>query len=86
MAHLVMDTLIAHELELRIPVEAIMERLPEWNATVLTARSRSEYIKGMAAFCGLELLTYEVADVRRLKNGSFVVKVYSDQWVMRQPA
>lgn len=83
---MVMDTITLHELELSIADETIVQRFPEWNAGVNMARSRSEYIKGMAAFCGLELVEYEVAQVSRPpRSNHFVLKAFSDQWVLRQP-
>jgi len=76
--------IVAHELGLTIPATEVLARLPEWTATVATARSRGEYVKGLAAFCGLELIEYETADVRRLRDGSFTANIRSDQWLMRQ--
>ena len=85
--HLVMDTLILHELDVSIPATVIEERRPEWIAMVVTARSRSEYVKGIAAFCGMELIEYDSAVVEQDKQTShWRLRARSSQWLLRQPA
>lgn len=85
MAHLNLDTLILHELELSIADETIEERRPEWNA-VLTAKCREHFVKGVVAFCGMELLDYETADIRRNQAAAKLdVKIRSKNWVALQP-
>jgi hypothetical protein len=86
MAHLVIDTLILHELQLHIPAQTILERLPEWIATVVTARSRSARIQGMAHFCGIELIEYDSAVDNKDRDGNWFVHARSSQWLLRQPA
>lgn len=82
--HLMMDVLISHELELTIAASEVSARLDEWNR-VLTARTRAEYVKGIARFVGLDLLEYEHAQVHKHKSGDFTAKIHSRQWLMRQP-
>lgn len=82
--HLVMDTLVIHELRVNIPDEAIEERRPEWIATVITAKTRSEYVKGLLHFCGLDLLDYDTALIERTLN-SYLVRLSSEQYNLRQP-
>ena len=82
--HLVMDTLISHELELTIPAGEVAARLAEWNR-LQTARTRSDYVKGIAEFVGLELIDYDNADVRRDPKGNFSAKIRSEHWTMRRP-
>lgn len=85
MAHLVMDTLILHELHLDISDQVIVERQEEWTQ-VLTATSRSDYIKGLLRFCGMELLDYDTAIVRRLPDRAmYSVQLLSEQANLRKP-
>jgi 2,3-bisphosphoglycerate-independent phosphoglycerate mutase len=79
-----MDVLISHELEVSIPVSEISDRLSEWN-TVLTAGARSEFVKGVARFVGLDLIDYDSADIRRDPNGNFHARIRSSHWTSRQP-
>lgn len=83
--HLVMDTLILHEIQVTIPAPDIKARLPEWIATVVTAKCRSDSIKGILAFCGIELLEYDSGIVSKDKAGNTVVYLRSKQWMLRQP-
>jgi hypothetical protein len=85
MAHLVLDVLVVHELDLSIAASEIAARADEWRR-VLTARSRAEYVKGIFAFAGMELTDYDNADVRRDQAGNFRAKVRSKHWTARQPA
>jgi hypothetical protein len=86
MAHLVMDTMIGHELDLMIPESEIARRWEEWQSRVVATRSRSEYVKGLAAFAGLELIEYDSAVVERsIKLKRFDVRVRSRSWASRQP-
>ena len=81
--HLVLGTLIVHELDLSISAETIAARFDEWKK-VMTAKSRSDYVKGMFAFAGMELLDYDHADVRRDLKGNFRAQVRSQHWTARQ--
>jgi hypothetical protein len=83
--HLVLNVLICHELEINISASEISDRLAEWN-TLSTARSRSEYVKGVAEFVGLELIDYAHADIRRDAHGNFHASIRSAHWTARQPA
>jgi len=81
----VLDQLISHELELTISASEIADRLSEWNG-VLTAPTRADYVKGIAKFCGLELIDYANAAVHRDMKGNFTAKIRSQSWVARQTA
>jgi hypothetical protein len=83
--HLVMDTIIAHELELTITQAQIEARQSEWHKA-LTSTSRSQYIKALMAFVGIELIDYDSAVVHRRKSGDFVVQVRSVAWALKHPA
>ena len=82
--NLVIDTLVVHTVELNIPMERVKERHPEWIDHVETAKSRSEYVKGMLWFCGLELVDYDTALVDRTLT-KFHVRLFSLQANLRQP-
>ena len=85
--HLVMDTLILHELDVSIPAAEIQARSADWIAMVVTARSRSDYVKGIAAFCGMELIEYDTAVVEQdKKTHVWRLRARSSQWLLRQPA
>jgi hypothetical protein len=84
MAHLVIDTLIVHTVEVSIPLERVRQRWPEWVEHVNIAKSRSEMVKGMMWFCGLDLLDYDTALVERTLT-SFLVRLFSEQANLRQP-
>jgi hypothetical protein len=85
MPHLVMDTLITHTIEVTIKASVIAERMPEWVATVITAKSRSEYVQGLLKFCHLHLTDYDTAHVQRNLNGDFHVVCRSAQANLRLP-
>lgn len=84
MPHLVIDTLVLHTLELSIPIERVMQRHPEWVDRVERAKTRSDYIKGMLWFCGMELTDYDSALVERTVS-SYLVRLSSHQQNLRQP-
>lgn len=70
--------LVAHEVIFSIPDEAIEARLPEWQKLTVGCKSRSDYVKGVLAFWGLELLEYDTAMISRsIKTGAFSVEVIS---------
>jgi hypothetical protein len=91
MAHLVMsDFLVAHEIDLMIPGSEIDARRAEFQKLTGKARCRADYVKGLAAFCGLDLIEYDTADVKweQPKNkdqGRFRVKLRSKYWRDRLP-
>lgn len=80
-----MDTLIGHELDVIIRESEVARRSEEWHKLVVGTLSRSEYIKGLLAFGGLELIEYHSAVVKRsLARQSFEVQVRSKSWAQRQ--
>lgn len=84
--HLVMDTIIVHELDFSIPDEIVAERSEEWSTNVLKTRSREEYIKGLAHFAGLDLIKYSFARVWREPRGTVLrVELRSAHWRSKQP-
>lgn len=84
--HLVIDTIIAHELDFTIPQTAIDGRNEEWVTKVLKNRSREEYIKGLAAFVGIDLIKYTFAKVQfDLKQRCWRVELRSAHWASRLP-
>lgn len=84
--HLVIDTIITHELDFTIPQSAVVERSEEWVTKVLKNRSREEYIKGLAAFVGIDLIKYSFAKVTfDVKRRCWLVELRSTHWASRQP-
>jgi hypothetical protein len=84
--HLVFDTIIAHELDFTIPQSVIDERSEEWVTKVLKNSSREEYIKGLAAFMGIDLIKYTFAKVTHdTKARLFRVELRSAHWASKLP-
>jgi hypothetical protein len=83
MAHLVMDTIIGHELDVIIRQSEIERRGEEWHKLVVGTLSRSDYIKGLLAFGGLELIEYHTAVVEQTIP-AIAVRVRSKAWALRQ--
>lgn len=86
MAHLVMDTIFCHEIDVSISDAAIEIRRTEWEKLTGRTLCRSDYIKGVMAFCGIELMDYHNARVHRnMKAKRFEIEVRSKFWADRQP-
>lgn len=80
-----MDTIIGHELDVIIRESEIARRSDEWHKLVVGTSCRSDYIKGLLAFGGLELIEYHTAVVERsLIAKMFAVHVRSKSWALRQ--
>jgi hypothetical protein len=85
MAHLVMDTIIGHQLEVTIRESEIERRGDEWHKLTVGKFSRSLYIKGLLEFAGIELLDYDTAVVEHnALRQCHIVHVRSKAWGMRQ--
>jgi hypothetical protein len=85
MAHLVMDTLIAHEVDFVVTETMIAEREAEWRSTTSRTRSKEEYVKAVVAFAGLELIKYEYARIDRSRTTErYTVQLRSQYWADRQ--
>ncbi len=70
--------LVAHEVCFSIPDEAVQARLPEWQKLTVGCKSRSDYVKGVLAFWGLELLEYDSAMIQRsIKTSAFSIEIIS---------
>lgn len=84
--HLVIDTIIAHELDFTIPQSDVDARNVEWVTKVLKNRSREEYIKGLAAFVGIDLIKYTFAKVQfDVKRRCWRIELRSAHWANRLP-
>lgn len=84
--HLMIDTVVIHTLDVRIPDCAIEERRKEWDSLTGHCRCRADYIKGLLAFCGIELMDYHNAQVQRSATvAGYEVAVRSKYWADRQP-
>jgi hypothetical protein len=80
-----MDQLFLHELDLKITPAMVKARQAEWVSRTTGCKSRSEYIAGLCAFMGLELLEYHIAScILEPKTGVFTVQVRSQIWQKRQ--
>lgn len=84
--HLMLGIIVAHELEVRITDQDILERQEEWDSLTLRCLCRADYVKGLLSFCGIELLNYHNAVVFRNRSlDCFDVSVRSEYWAERQP-
>lgn len=86
MSHLVMDTIFAHAIDVIIAETEIELRRAEWDKLTGRTLSRSDYIKGLLAFCGIELIDYHNARVHRnMKLQRWEIEIRSKYWADRQP-
>lgn len=84
--HLVMDFIVAHELDFIITDEQIAERSVDWVTKVAATRSREEYIKGLAWFAGIDLIKYTFAKVTPVPHAAKIqIQIRSALWASRQP-
>lgn len=83
--HKVMDTLICHQVTFRITAARIAAQREQWNRAML-AHSRSDSMKRIAAFVGLELIDYDSALILKQDNGDHEIWLRSAAWAARQSA